>query len=156
MKDIEPLADEPDIRFIDEFLKAYYSETRRETLIMGLFALIAVLLSLMGVFSIVMFETRHKETEISIRKVYGATVEDVVKMFNRRYVIIVALCFCIATPIAWLMTGRWLQQFAHRIPVPFWIFPAVLALILAITISVVSMRSIRAARTNPAEALKKE
>ena len=156
VKDIEPLADEPDIRFIDEFLKAYYSETRRETLIMGLFALIAVLLSLMGVFSIVMFETRHKETEISIRKVYGATVEDVVKMFNRRYVIIVALCFCIATPIAWLMTGRWLQQFAHRIPVPFWIFPAVLALILAITISVVSMRSIRAAMTNPAEALKKE
>ena len=48
------------------------------------------------------------------------------------------------------------QQFAHRIPVPFWIFPAVLALILAITVSIVSMRSLRAARTNPAEALKKE
>ena len=156
MKEIEPRADEPEIKFIEESLKAYYYNTRRETLIMGLFALIAVLLSLMGVFSIVMFETRHKETEISIRKVYGATVEDVVRMFNRRYIIIVALCFCIATPLAWLLTGRWLQQFAHRIPVPFWIFPAVLALILAITVSIVSMRSLRAARTNPAEALKKE
>ena len=156
VKDIEPRADEPDIEFIDQFLKAYYSETRRETLIIGLFALVAVLLSLMGVFSIVMFETRHKENEISIRKVYGATVDDVVRMFNRRYIIIVAVCFCIATPIAWLMTSRWLQQFAHRIPVPFWIFPVVLAIILAITITIVSMRSLRAARTNPAEALKKE
>ena len=156
VKEIEPRADEPEIKFIEESLKAYYYNTRRETLIMGLFALIAVLLSLMGVFSIVMFETRHKETEISIRKVYGATVEDVVRMFNRRYIIIVALCFCIATPLAWMLTGRWLQQFAHRIPVPFWIFPAVLALILAITVSIVSMRSLRAARTNPAEALKKE
>jgi putative ABC transport system permease protein len=156
VQEIEPRADEPEIEFIEESLKAYYYNTRRETLIMGLFALIAVLLSLMGVFSIVMFETRHKETEISIRKVYGATVEDVVRMFNRRYIIIVALCFCIATPLAWLLTGRWLQQFAHRIPVPFWIFPAVLALILAITVSIVFMRSLRAARTNPAEALKKE
>ncbi len=156
VKDIEPRAVEPEIEFIDESLKAYYTETRKETLIMGLFALVAVLLSLMGVFSIVMFETRHKETEITIRKVYGATVEDVVRMFNRRYVIIVAVCFFVATPIAWLMTGRWLQQFAHRIPVPFWVFPAVLALILAITITVVSMRSLRAARTNPSEALKKE
>ena len=55
-----------------------------------------------------------------------------------------------------MMTGRWLEQFAHRIPVPLWGFPAVLALLLAITVSVVTMRSLRAARLNPSEALKKE
>ena len=156
VNEIEPRAEEPEIGFMDEFLKAYYSDTRRETLIVGVFALIAVLLSLMGVFSIVMFETRHKETEISIRKVYGASVEDVVRMFNRRYIIIVAVCFCIAAPFAWMMTGRWLEQFAHRIPVPLWVFPAVLALLLAITVTVVTMRSLRTARLNPSEALKKE
>ena len=154
--ELEPRIDEPRIWDLNEYAAIRYSEIRKETTIIGIFALIAVIISLMGVFSIVMFETRHKESEISIRKVYGATVEEIVRMFNRRYVIIVAVCFLIATPAAWIICNRWLQQFAHRIPIPFWVFPAVLAGILALITTVVSLRSLRAAGTNPAEALKKE
>ena len=154
--ELEPRIDEPRIWDLNEYAAIRYSEIRKETTIIGIFALIAVIVSLMGVFSIVMFETRHKESEISIRKVYGATVEEIVRMFNRRYIIIIAVCFLIATPAAWIICNRWLEQFAHRIPIPFWVFPAVLAGILALITTVVSLRSLRAARTNPAEALKKE
>ena len=154
--ELEPRIDEPRIWDLNEYAAIRYSEIRKETTIIGIFALIAVIVSLMGVFSIVMFETRHKESEISIRKVYGATVEEIVRMFNRRYVIIVFVCFLIATPAAWIICNRWLEQFAHRIPIPFWVFPAVLAGILALITTVVSLRSLRAAGTNPAEALKKE
>ena len=156
VNELEPRAEAPEIGSLKEHAAARYSEIRKETTIIGIFALIAVIISLMGVFSIVMFETRHKESEISIRKVYGATVEEIVRMFNRRYVIIVAVCFLIATPAAWIICNRWLQQFANRIPIPLWVFPAVLAVVLAITMTLVSLRSLRAARTNPAEALKKE
>lgn len=77
-------------------------------------------------------------------------------MLNRRYIIIVSVCFMIAAPVAYFITGRWLEQFAHRISVPLWVFPASLALVLAVTISLVTLRSLRSARTNPAETLKKE
>ena len=154
--EIVPLADEPEINYLDKDVEKMYADTLKQTAIIGIFALIAIVISLMGVFSIVMFETRHKESEISIRKVYGASVEEVMWMFNRRYMFIVAICFCIAVPPAWMISSRWLEQFANRIPIPLWIFPAVLAIIIAITMTVVTLRSLRAARTNPAEALKKE
>lgn len=153
---LAPDASEPEICFVDDRLKTAYSDTLRQTTIIGLFAFIAVLISLMGVFSIVMFETRHREAEISIRKVYGATVEEIIRMFNRRYIMIVAVCFLIAAPAAYVITSRWLEQFPHRISVPLWVFPASLALVLAVTVTLVTLRSMRSARTNPSEALKKE
>lgn len=154
--ELEPRAAEPEIEFMDERMNAFYGETRKQTTIIAVFAFIAVMISLMGVFSIVMFETRHRQVEISIRKVYGATVEEIIRMLNRRYIIIVSVCFLIAAPVAYYITGRWLEQFAHRISVPLWVFPASLALVLAVTISLVTLRSLRSARTNPAETLKKE
>ena len=154
--ELEPRAAEPEILFMNERMNVFYGETLRQTTIIAIFALIAVMISLMGVFSIVMFETRHRQVEISIRKVYGATVEEIIRMLNRRYIIIVSVCFLIAAPVAYFITGRWLEQFAHRISVPLWVFPASLALVLAVTISLVTLRSLRSARTNPAETLKKE
>lgn len=154
--ELEPRAAEPEIEFMDERMNAFYGETRKQTTTIAIFAFIAVMISLMGVFSIVMFETRHRQVEISIRKVYGATVEEIIRMLNRRYIIIVSVCFLIAAPVAYYITGRWLEQFAHRISVPLWVFPASLALVLAVTISLVTLRSLRSARTNPAETLKKE
>lgn len=154
--ELEPSLAVPEITLLDKLAEKRYGDTRKETTIMGLFSVLAIMLSLMGVFSIVMFETRHRESEISIRKVYGASVREVIWMFNRRYAIIVGICFCIAAPVAWTITSRWLEQFAERIPIPLWVFPAALAAVLAITISLVTLRSLRAANSDPAETLKKE
>ena len=154
--ELEPSAAVSEIELLDKFAEKRYGDTRKETTIMGLFSVIAIMLSLMGVFSIVMFDTRHRESEISIRKVYGASVREVIWMFNRRYAVIVGICFCIAAPVAWTISSRWLEQFAERIPIPLWVFPAVLAAILAITIGMVTLRSLRAASADPAETLRKE
>lgn len=156
VSELAPMADEPDIRFLDEYVEKIYGDTKKQTTTIGIFAFIAILISLIGVFSIVMFETQHRTSEIAVRKVYGATTDELVMMFNRRYLIIVAICFIIAVPVAWTIAGHWLEQFAHRIPVPLWAFPATLTIVLAITCAIVSLRSLRTARTNPAEALKKE
>lgn len=156
VEELAPGAADPCVTFVNEKIKAAYTQTLRQTTIIGIFALIAVMISLMGVFSIVMFETRHKESEISIRKVYGASVEDIIRMFNRKYIIIVSVCFLIASPVAYMVCGRWLEQFAHRISIPLWVFPASLALVVALTVAIVTARSVRAAHSNPSETLKKE
>ena len=119
-----------------------------------MFALIAVVISLMGVFGIVLFETQHRRSEIAVRKVYGATSYSVVEMFNRRYMKIVMACFIVATPIAYLTATYWLQQFVNRIELSAWFFVAVFAATTAIVVTIVTLRSYKAATENPADVVK--
>ena len=120
----------------------------------SLFALIAVLISLMGVFGIVLFETQHRRSEIAVRKVYGASSGSVVAMFNRRYLFIVAVCFVIAAPVAWIIAGDWLQGFVNRIELSLWLPLAVLAVVALLTVLLVTLRSWKAATENPADVVK--
>ena len=119
-----------------------------------MFAIIAVVISLMGVFGIVLFETQHRRSEIAVRKVYGATVGGVVAMFNRRYLSIIVVCFVVAAPLAWFIADRWLQQFVNRIEVALWLPLAVLAVVTVVTVALVTLRSLKAATENPADVVK--
>ena len=119
-----------------------------------MFAIIAVVISLMGVFGIVLFETQHRRSEIAVRKVYGATVGGVVAMFNRRYLSIIAVCFVIAAPVAWLIADDWLQQFVNRIELALWLPLAVVAVVAVVTAALVTLRSLKAATENPADVVK--
>lgn len=152
-KEFNPNGDDVEIFFLDEYVQSMYKDTRRQTIIIGLFAVLAIVIALMGVFGIVLFETQHRRREIGIRKVYGATTENVVMMFVRRYGIIVGLCFVVAAPVAWYVSSRWLEQFANRISMPIWVYVSVLLIVLAITILLVAIRSLKAARENPVEAI---
>lgn len=122
VKEVAPNAYEPDVEFLDDNLKRIYGDVKKQTVLIGSFALIAILISLMGVFGIVLFETQHRRREIAIRKVYGATTENVVAMFVKRYALIVAMCFVVAAPFAWFISSRWLEQFANRIVMPLWVY----------------------------------
>ena len=75
-------------------------------------SLLAILISVVGVFGLVIFETEYRRREIGIRKVYGATVTDILLMFNRKYLSIVVVCFVLATPVAYLFAAGWLENFA--------------------------------------------
>ena len=119
-----------------------------------LFAVLAIVIALMGVFGIVMFETQHRRSEIAVRKVYGATTSQIVKLLNLRYVWIVGGCFVVAAPVAWYITSRWLEQFANRIAQPWWLYIAALAVVLAVTVGLVTLRSWKAATENPADVVK--
>ena len=131
-----------------------YSNTKQQLVTIGLFAVLAVVIALMGVFGIVLFETQHRRSEIAVRKVYGATTRQIVEMLNLRYVWIVGGCFVVAAPVAWQITSRWLESFANRIAQPWWLYIAALVIVLAVTVGLVTLRSWKAATENPADVVK--
>ena len=152
-KEINPDSEELNIEFVDELLQQLYEKTQRSAAIIGLFALLAVVISLMGVFGIVLFETQHRRREIALRRVMGSTVEGIVWMFGRHYVTIVAVCFVVAVPVAWYVVSEWLNTFAYRISTPWWIFLAAFLLVTALTMAIVVARCRRTAGENPARVL---
>ncbi len=153
-KKVEPNATDPKIEFANDAITKIYGDTEKQTVIIALFALIAVTISLMGIFGIVLFETQHRRSEIAIRKVYGATSGSIVAMFNRRYLLIVAVCFAIAAPVAWIIASDWLQGFVNRIELSLWLPLAVLVIVALLTALLVTLRSWRAATENPADVVK--
>ena len=153
VKEVAPNAYEPDVQILDENIKRIYGDVKKQIVLIGIFALIAIVISLMGIFGIVLFETQHRRREIGIRKVYGATTENLIIMLVRRYAVIVVMCFVVAAPVAYYITSRWLEQFVNRITMPLWVYPVVLLLIMTITVLIVSLRSWKAANENPVEVL---
>ena len=150
--DCEPL----EIRFLDEDINAQYARERRITTIVGLFTVLAVVIALMGVFGIVLFETQHRRREVAIRKVMGATTQEVLRLFNRRYVVLVTVCFLIAAPVGYWAVDRWLGAFAYRVPLHWWLFAAAYVVVLAVTVATVTFCSWRTANENPADCVKTE
>ena len=153
-KELAPAADDPELYYLEEWVESLYKQTKNDMVLIGLFAVLAIVIALMGVFGIVMFETQHRRSEIAVRKVYGATTAQMIGMLNLRYVWIVLGCFVVAAPVAWYITSRWLEQFANRIASPWWIYVVALAVVLAVTVGLVTLRSWKAATENPADVVK--
>lgn len=145
-----------EIHFMDEDIEAQYARERRIATIVGLFTVLAVVIALMGVFGIVLFETQHRRREVAIRKVMGATTAEVLRLFNRRYVVLVTVCFILAAPVGYWLVERWLGSFAYRTPMHWWVFVAAFAAVLAVTIATVTFCSWRTAGENPADCVKSE
>ena len=148
--------DEWNIMFFDENINWTYRKEESLSQLISLFTLIAIIISLMGVFGLVMFETQYRRREIALRRVNGATVQEILAMFCSRFVKIVLVCFAVAAPISWVIVDRYLATFAHRCPMHWWVFALALVAVLAVTIGVVVIRSWKAATADPADALKTE
>ena len=153
-KELAPAADDPELYYLEEWVESLYKQTKKDMVLIGMFAVLAIVIALMGVFGIVMFETQHRRSEIAVRKVYGATTAQMIGMLNLRYVWIVLGCFVVAAPVAWYITSRWLESFANRIAQPWWLYIVALAVVLAVTVGLVTLRSWRAATENPADVVK--
>ena len=144
------------VRVFDEELGLEYDNERKLTAIVGLFALLAVVIALMGVFGLVLFETQYRRREIAVRRVMGASRGEILAMFNRRYVMLVAVCFVLAVPVSIWAVRHWLAGFAYAVPLYWWVFALALAGVLAVTALTVTVRSWRAVNENPAESVKSE
>ena len=103
-----------------------------------------------------MFETQYRRKEIGVRKIFGSTTGEILVMFNKKFIIIVLVCFLIGAPLAYIGVGQWLTAFAYRIPTQRWVFAVALLIILTITQLTVTIQSYRAASENPAQSLKTE
>jgi putative ABC transport system permease protein len=139
----------------DSYRKVYAGEYA-QTHALSLFALISIILSSLGIFAMAAFSMQHRVKEIGIRKINGAMISEILTMLNKSFVRWVAIAFIIATPIAWFAMHKWLENFAYKTELSWWIFALAGLLSLGIALLTVSWLSWRAATRNPVEALRYE
>ncbi len=145
-----------EIRFYNDLFNTIYEKERQLTSLIAIFSIISILISLIGVFGMVIYETSSRTKEISIRKVLGSSVGEILELFNRTYLNILSVCFLIACPLVFYLIHTWLDNFAYRTPVYLWVFLAGGCSLFLITIATVTWQSWRAATANPVDGLRKE
>ncbi|MBP3564611.1 MAG: ABC transporter permease, partial [Alistipes sp.] len=153
--DISPNSDPEKIKvqfFSDELEFVYQREDKLSTLI-SMFSFLSIVISIIGVFGLVLFETQYRRREIGIRRVHGASVGGILQMFNRKYLYIVAACSAVAIPVSYYIIDQWMQQYVYRTPMSWWVYALAVGVILLITIVTVSLRSWSAANENPTNSI---
>lgn len=144
------------VRFYDEILQQTYEKEMKISMLITLFSLVAIFISIVGVFGLVVFESEYRRKEIAIRKVLGSTIREVLLMFNRGYLTILMICFVLGAPVAWYGVSRWLENFAYRTPMYWWVFPLAFLLVGMITAATVTYQNWCVASENPVENIKSE
>lgn len=144
------------IRFYDEVLNNTYVKEKRITSLITLFSLLAIFISIVGVFGLVVFESQYRRKEIGIRKVLGSTTQQILAMFCKRYFIILTACFVVASPVAYWAVRRWLENFAYKTPLYAWVFVLAFLVVALITVTIVSFQCWRTANENPVNSIKTE
>lgn len=145
-----------DVQLFDSSIENLYQKEKNLSQLINLFTLLAIVISLMGVFGLVMFDTEHRKKEIGIRRVNGASVEEILKMFNMKFIKIVIVSFIISVPLSWWIITLYLQSYPYRTPIYIWVFLVAFLAVLIVTTGVVTIRSFRAATANPVESLRTE
>jgi len=145
-----------EISFYNTILNNLYQKEQTLGKLISLFGIMAILISIVGVFGLVLFETQYRRKEIGIRKINGATTGQILLMFNKTYIRIVSVCFIISIPIAWMGTQLWLENFAYKTPLHLWVFIVAFLIILSVTIGTVTFRNWQAANENPVNSVKSE
>jgi ABC-type antimicrobial peptide transport system permease subunit len=142
--------------FLDESIAAFYESEQKLAMVYKIFALMAILISCIGLYGLVSFMVGQKVKEIGIRKVLGASVTQVTMMLSKEFILMVLLAFIIAIPLAYYMVQEWLATFAYRTPITASLFVYVMLVSLLVTCLTVGSKAIRAAISNPIDSLKSE
>jgi putative ABC transport system permease protein len=142
--------------FLGEHMEALYRNESRQAGFIIAFSFLSIIVSILGIVGLSIFISLYKTKEIGVRKVNGATITEVMTMLNRDFLKWVFIAFVIAAPLGWLAVNRWLENFAYRTTLSWWIFAlsGILALVMALL--AVSWQSWKAATRNPAEVLRDE
>jgi ABC-type antimicrobial peptide transport system permease subunit len=142
------------------FLQDDYNSYNRIELItgtmFGFFSFLTIIISILGLIGLSTFMTVRRTKEIGIRKVNGAKSIEIFSMLSKEYIGLVTISFLIASPVAWFATNMWLQSYAYRIKMSWWLFALAWVIVMAITMLTVGLQSYRAASKNPVEALRYE
>ena len=145
-----------EMNFLDDDLQWTYVEEFRFISQVKLFAIICIIITIIGVFSLTMFETEYRRKEIAIRKVMGSSIGSVVRLFAMRYALPLVVAFVVAAPVGWWLSNSWLQSFAEHTPIHWWLFPLSFVLVSAVVVITVIIQSWRVATANPVESIKTE
>jgi putative ABC transport system permease protein len=150
------LDDKAEYHFLDQNFANQYQTEQKQGLLLLVFTALAILIACLGLFGLVTFTAEQRVKEIGIRKVLGASVTHIVGMLNRELMQLVILATFIATPLAWYVMSRWLDNFAYRIDIRWWIFATAGGVAVLIAFITVTLRSIKAATANPVKNLRSE
>ena len=145
-----------EFQFYDAWFDAMYKKEERFAKTIGLFAILAIIISCIGILGLAIFTSERRIKEIGIRKVNGAKISEILSMLNKDFIKWVAIAFVIACPIAYFAMSKWLENFAYKTTLSWWIFALAGVLALGIALLTVSWQSWRAATRNPVEALRHE
>ena len=143
-------------QFLDDHFRELYRTDTQVSQLVAIMAGLAILISCLGLFGLASFSTEKRTKEIGIRKILGASVNDVVFLLSKHFVGLVLIANLIAWPLAWLALHRWIQNYAYRVAISWWVFALAGVTALLIAVATVSYHAIHAALSNPAKALRSE
>jgi ABC-type antimicrobial peptide transport system permease subunit len=139
----------------DEFEKIYRADRKSASLI-WIFSGIAIFISCLGLFGLAAFTAERRNKEIGIRKILGAGLVHIVSLLSREFILMVLFAMIVAFPVAWLLMNKWLENFAYKINIGWWIFLLAGIIALLIALVTVSFQAIKAAVANPVNSLRTE
>jgi putative ABC transport system permease protein len=143
-----------DYHFLDQnFANQYQTEQKQGNLLL-IFTVLAITIACLGLFGLVTFTAEQRVKEIGIRKVLGASISNIVSLLTKELILLVIISTIVAAPIAWYTMNKWLQSFAYRVDLHWWVFIAAGFIAILIAFITVSIRSVKAAMANPAKNLK--
>ena len=145
-----------DYQLLDDRISTFYDKESKQAKAVFFFAFLAIFLSIIGLMGYVAIITLKRTKEIGVRRVSGATVAEILAMLNSDFIKWLAIAVLIATPIAWYAMHQWLQGFAYKTELSWWVFALAGVLALAVALLTVSLQSWRAATRNPVESLRYE
>lgn len=143
-------------QFVDEEYSLKFAAEERIGKLAGIFSMLAVLISCLGLFGLASFVAEQRTKEVGIRKVLGASAFSVWRLLSREFVVLLIISLCIAIPIAYYFMHGWLQDYQYRVSLSWWIFAVASAGALVITLLTVSFQAIKAAVANPVNSLRTE
>lgn len=150
-------ADAPfEYKFVDENFAALYRAEERQVRIFGIFAALAIFIACLGLIGLASFTAEQKRKEISIRKVLGASIMNIITLLSKEFTWLVLIAFLLAAPLAWYLMSNWLEDFAYRISIGAGVFLLAGLAALMIAWVTVGWQTARVARANPAEVLQRE
>ncbi len=145
-----------DYNFLDSQISEQYFAEERFSKTFSYFSVLSLIIACLGLYGLIAYTTSQRTKEIGVRKVLGATASGIAFMLSKNFLKLVILAFLIATPIAWYVMNKWLQDFAYRINISWWMFVAAGIIVLLIAFLTVSFLSIKAAIANPVKSLRTE
>ncbi|GAB3895756.1 ABC transporter permease [Spirosoma agri] len=145
-----------DFHFLDENFSKQYKAEQKQGEVLLTFTMLAVLIACLGLFGLAAFAAEQRTKEIGVRKVLGASVSSIVVMLSRDFLKLVLIAVVLATPVAWFAMHRWLQNFAYKVNIEWWVFAVAGVLAIGIALLTVSFQSVKAALMNPVKSLRSE
>lgn len=142
--------------FLDDEFQQLYSSDLRLGKIFGFFTLLSILIGALGLFGLAAVTAKQRTKEIGIRKVLGASTQQIVSLLSYDFILLLGVGFILAVPISWYSMSQWLGEFAYRISIEWWIFALAGMLAIVLAILTVSSQSFQAARLNPVDSLRAE